>query len=85
MSNYQIRLSRKAEKILDSLPNQVVLTIYEAPKKLSINPKPYEYKKLNKHAGYRIRIGDYRAIYTIKENELIVLVLTIGRRKDVYE
>ncbi|MBP6236621.1 MAG: type II toxin-antitoxin system RelE/ParE family toxin [Saprospiraceae bacterium] len=40
---------------------------------------------MKKHEGYRIRLGDYRAIYTIKENELIILVLTIGHRKDVYE
>ncbi len=85
MSNYHIRLSKKAEKALDSLPNQVVIRIYDALKTLSTNPKPFGYKKLKKHEGYRIRIGDYRAIYTIKENELIVLVLTIGHRKDVYE
>ncbi len=75
MSNYHIWLSKKA---LDSLPNQVVLWIYDALKNLSTNPKPFRYKKLKKHEGYRIKIGDYRSIYTIMENELIILVLTIG-------
>ncbi|MBK8055244.1 MAG: type II toxin-antitoxin system RelE/ParE family toxin [Saprospiraceae bacterium] len=52
--------------------------MYDALKNLSTNPKPFRYKKLKKHEGYRIKIGDYRSIYTIKENELIILVLTIG-------
>jgi len=85
MSSYVIRLSNRAEKNLDALPNQVVIKIYESLKKLSVNPRPVGCKKLKNREGYRIRLGDYRAIYTIKENELIILVLTIGHRKDVYE
>ena len=85
MSSYVIRLSNRAEKNLDALPNRVVIKIYESLKKLSVNPRPVGCKKLKNREGYRIRLGDYRAIYTIKEDELIILVLTIGHRKDVYE
>jgi len=85
MSSYVIRLSNRAEKNLDALPNQVVIKIYESLKKLSVNPRPVGCKKLKNREGYRIRLGDYRAIYTIKENELIISVLTIGHRNDVYE
>ena len=85
MSSYVIRLSNRAEKNLDALPNRVVIKIYESLKKLSVNSRPVGCKKLKNREGYRIRLGDYRAIYTIKENELIILVLTIGHRKDVYE
>ncbi len=65
--------------------NRVVIKIYESLKKLSVNPRPVGCKKLKNREGYRIRLGDYRAIYTIKENALIILVLTIGHRKDVYK
>ena len=85
MSSYVIRLSNRAEKNLYALTNRVVIKIYESLKKLSVNPRPVGCKKLKNREGYRIRLGDYRAIYTIKENELIILVLTIGHRKDVYE
>ncbi len=85
MSSYVIRLSNRAEKNLDALPNRVVIKIYESLKKLSVNPRPVGCKKLKNREGYRIRLGDYRAIYTIKENALIILVLTIGHRKDVYK
>ena len=83
--NYHVKLSKNAERSLDVLPNEIVIRIYEALKKLSKNPKPFGYKKLKNREGYRIRSGDYRIIYTIDNQELLVLILTIGHRKDVYE
>lgn len=43
------------------------------------------YKKLKGRDGYRIRTGNYRIIYNIFENELIIDIITLGHRKDIYE
>jgi mRNA interferase RelE/StbE len=52
---------------------------------LSRNPRPPGNEKLKGDDGlYRVRQGDYRIIYTIKDAELLVLVITIGNRRDVY-
>jgi len=83
--NYHVKLSKNAERSLDVLPNEMVIRIYETLKKLSANPRPFGYKKLKNREGYRIRSGDYRIIYTIDNQELLVFILTIGHRKNVYE
>ncbi len=52
---------------------------------LASNPRPDGYKKLMGRPGYRIRIGDYRVIYKIEDKILIVFVIDIGHRKNIYE
>jgi mRNA interferase RelE/StbE len=52
---------------------------------LAINPRPQGYKKLKGRDSYRIRIGDYRVLYDIFDNKLIIDVITLGHRKDIYE
>lgn len=52
---------------------------------LGNDPRPSGCKKLKGRDAYRIRIGDYRAIYEIQDNKLISTVIIIGHRKDVYE
>ncbi len=85
MSNYTIVLSKRAQKQLDKLSDNIAFPIIEQIKLLEINPKPNGVKKLKGREGYRIRIGDYRVIYEIIDNLLIIDVLTIAHRKDVYE
>jgi mRNA interferase RelE/StbE len=52
---------------------------------LENDPRPPGCKKLKGRDAYRIRIGDYRAIYEIQDQKLILTVITIGHRKNVYE
>jgi len=52
---------------------------------LQHNPRPQGYKKLKDRNGYRIRSGDYRIIYQIKDRELLILILDIGHRRDIYQ
>lgn len=47
--------------------------------------RPQGYKKLKGREGYRIRTGNYRIVYNIFENELVVDVITLGHRKDIYD
>ena len=85
MTNYSIELSKKAAKKLDKLPNHVAAPIISAIGELASNPRPPHCKKLKGRDGYRIRQGKYRIIYEIVDNELIVHVLTLGHRKDIYD
>jgi len=59
--------------------------ITEALRKLAENPRPHGYKKLKGRPGLRIRVNDYRIIYTVADNILTVYIITINNRKDVYE
>jgi mRNA interferase RelE/StbE len=52
---------------------------------LAENPRPNGYRKLKGRPGYRLRVADYRIIYDIIDNDLIVNVINIGHRKDIYE
>jgi mRNA interferase RelE/StbE len=82
---YSILLAPPAERQLKSLTESVQKRIVKRLKSLRENPRPQGVKKLTGEEDlYRIREGDYRIIYTIQDKELIVLVVKIGNRKEVY-
>lgn len=81
---YDVILSPKAEKQFEELANPLQRRITEALEGLESNPRPHGVKKL---AGaenlWRIRVGDYRVVYTIEDKRLIVLVVKIGHRREI--
>ena len=82
---YSILLAPPAERQLKSLTDSVQKRIVRRLKSLGENPRPQGVKKLaGEEHLYRIREGAYRIIYTIQDKELIVLVVKIGDRKEVY-
>ncbi len=85
MPNYTVILSKKAQKQLDAFSDNIADTIIEAIATLENNPRPNGYKKLKGRDGYRIRTGNYRIIYDIFDDELIVDVIALGHRKDIYD
>jgi mRNA interferase RelE/StbE len=85
MAKYTVLLSKRAQKQLDKLIDVVVKPILLAIEKLGDNPRPHGFKKLKGRNGYRIRIGDYRVIYEVNDNVLLVDVIEVGNRKDIYE
>ncbi len=85
MPNYTVSLSKKAQKQLDKLSDDIAEPILEAIEKLEENPRPVGCKKLKGRDGYRIRAGNYRVIYDIFDNNLLVDVIALGHRKDIYE
>jgi mRNA interferase RelE/StbE len=82
---YEIIIKPAAEKSLDKIPHPVRRRIADAMEELRVNPRPAGVLKL---VGYdnlwRIRIGDYRVIYEIHDDRLVILVLRVAHRKDVY-
>lgn len=85
MANYQLKLKKSAEKELARLPIRVILAIQADVQILTTNPFPSGYKKLKGFKNlYRIRSGDYRIIYSIYQDILIVEIVKIAHRKDAY-
>jgi len=85
MANYTVELSKKAQKQLDKLSDKIAEPIFEAITELENNPRPAGYKKLKGRDGYRIRVGNYRIIYDIYDHELIIDIIALGHRKDIYK
>lgn len=84
MVKYTITISKSAQKELDKLPDAIAENLLEAILGLANDPRPPGCKELKGYEAYRIRTGNYRIIYEIKDNVLSVEVITIGHRKDVY-
>jgi mRNA interferase RelE/StbE len=86
MDIYKIEWKRPAIKELQKLPRPMISKIVSAVDNLSSNPYPQGVRKLvNTENSYRIRIGDYRVLYNIVEKRLIIEVIRVGHRKDVYK
>ncbi|GAA1420518.1 type II toxin-antitoxin system RelE/ParE family toxin [Agrococcus citreus] len=82
---YDVQLSKGAARALRKLDRPVQARILAALALLRDDPRPATVKALSGHPGYlRVRVGDYRVIYTIEDDHLVVLVLTIGHRRTVY-
>ncbi|RYE28638.1 MAG: type II toxin-antitoxin system RelE/ParE family toxin [Sphingobacteriaceae bacterium] len=82
---YKINFSKLAFKELAKIPEPYYSNIKQVIYNLPENPRPQGYKSLKGRTGFRIRVGNYRIIYDIIDTVLVVNVITIGHRKDVYQ
>lgn len=83
--NYRIEIIRSAAKALKKIPKADQKRIAEKIDSLSENPpKPETAKMKGNNPFHKIRAGNYRIIYEIHENVLIILVVKIGHRRDIY-
>ena len=81
---YRVRVERKAQKALSKIPEPYYSNIKGAILRLAEDPRPEGYKKLKGRQGYRIRVGNYRIIYEIQDKLLLVDVIDLGHRKEIY-
>ncbi len=85
MANYRIEISSSAEKSLKKIPKKDINKIIESIQILAINPYPDGCRKLaGEENAFRIRQGHYRIIYEVEGKKLLILILKIGHRKDIY-
>ena len=82
--SYEVLILRRAQKELAELSRADYERVRDAVAALAENPRPAGCKKLVGREGWRIRAGDYRAIYEIDDAQQKVTVLHIGHRRDVY-
>lgn len=85
MTKYKIEISRTAEKQFKKIDKAHQARLATAIVGLSTNPYPSGNRKLVGFDDlFRIRIGDYRIIYSVENKILVVIVLKIGHRKNIY-
>ena len=83
---YSVEISPAAEKQIKSLPKREQTKIIKRAYKLADNPRPSGVKKLKGVSSlYRLRQGNWRIVYTIEDEKLVVLVVKVGHRREVYQ
>lgn len=81
---YTVKLTRQARKDLTNLPPQIQQWAIATIDALAAEPRPASCKQLKGGAGYSIRHGSYRIIYEVQDGQLLVVVIRVAHRKDVY-
>ena len=85
MARYEIEISRTAERQLCRLPRADRVRVVQAMLALANNPFPRGARKLSGHDDvFRVRAGRYRILYSVAGRALVIAVLKIGHRRDVY-
>jgi len=84
MQTYKTSLSASARKDLDQLDHSLQIRIIKKLKALEANPRSQGAIKLSGSSSWRVRVGDYRIIYEIRDSQLIVSVIKIGHRREIY-
>ena len=84
MAKYEIILRKSVQKDLGPIPKRDVKRILAAIADLANDPRPQHSRKLSGSEKYRLRCGVYRVLYEIQEDILVVCVVKIGHRRDVY-
>ena len=83
--SYQIEFSRQADRQFRNLPSQIQQRLKSRIDSLAATPRPYGSEKLSgADQLYRIRVGDYRIVYSVEDDRLLVLVVKVGHRREVY-
>lgn len=82
---YNILIENRTKKQLNKLNREILFKIYNAIKALKLNPRPRNVKKLvGLQNCYRIRIGNYRILYTVDDKNKCVTIYKVLHRKDAY-
>ncbi|MGH7583360.1 MAG: type II toxin-antitoxin system RelE family toxin [Gemmatimonadales bacterium] len=84
MASYSIEIKRSAAKEIEALPPKDRRRVVTRIAGLARSPRPPGCEKLSGQEKYRLRKGDYRSLYEIVDQRLIVTVVRVGNRRDVY-
>ena len=83
---YKITFSKQADKSLRRMPRNLALNIVKKIKQLARDPHEMRnVKELTNHPGFRLRVGDWRVVYTVNDNELLIHVVKVKTRGEVYK
>ena len=85
MEKYRVSIKRSAVKEIETIPQKKERQrIIRRIGQLAKDPRPPGSKKLSGNDRYRVRQGFYRIVYSIEDTELVIVVVKVGHRKDVY-
>jgi len=83
--SYQVEITPAAQRQIKKLPLDVQQRIIEQLEALAVDPRPSRVVKLEgEESLYRVRVGDYRIVYKIEDDILLILIVKIGHRRNVY-
>ncbi len=86
MRKYEILIHRNVQKIIKKLPKNLILKMLDSMNKLADDPRPNGSKKLKGYKNlWRIRVGEWRIIYAIEDERLIVVVVELTTRGQAYK
>lgn len=85
MTKYKVKYTKEAKKRIEKLDESIRIVIRKAIESLAFNP--YKGKPLSHELSglYSFRTSDYRIIYRIREEEVLIIVITVGHRKEIYK
>jgi mRNA interferase RelE/StbE len=81
---YTVAIKRSAEKEMESLPREVHRRVTAKIISLEMNPRPAGIRKLQGTEGYRLRVGDYRILYTVDDRSHTVVIYSVAHRREAY-
>jgi len=81
---YRVIVERRASKEIEALPNDVIQRVIDAIETFKSFPRPSGVKKLIGGGGWRVRVGDYRVLYTIDDSQKLVTVYRVKHRREAY-
>jgi mRNA interferase RelE/StbE len=81
---YAVLIKKAAEREMESLPPAVFARVASAILTLEAAPRQRRAKKLQGRDAYRLRVGDYRVLYTVSDSARTVEIMAVGHRRDVY-
>ena len=84
MASYKLLIKSSAAKELEAVPKKDRQRIVTKIRSLSVEPRPPGCERLSGHDLYRIRQGNYRVLYTVQDPDLVVVIVMIGHRREVY-
>ena len=84
MTSYRIEIKKSAQKEIQSLPQQDLKRVVAKIQLLATNPRMPDSKKLTSQEQYRVRVGQYRILYEIHDDILIIMVVRVAHRKEAY-
>ena len=83
MKSYTVQVDKQVFKFFRKLPAKHAIQIKEALKRMELNPRPHDSKKLVDSPGYRVTVGEYRILYLITDETALVEVYNIVKRNDL--
>jgi len=85
MGNYRIVIKKSAAKEIEKIQKQDRIRIIEKIRSLSSDPRPSGSKKLSRKEKYRIRQGNFRILYQVIDDALVINVVKVEHRRDIYK
>ena len=82
---YRVEFAPPAQRQIRKLSREIQKRVFQRIAELGADPRPVGVKKLADEENlYRVRLGDYRIVYQIRDRELVVLIVKVGHRREIY-